>query len=155
MKQRRTIESFRRDTARRLRANATGAEGRLWRHLKRSPMLGTHFRRQVPVGPYIADFACMAARLVIEVDGSQHGLDTGMQKDAGRTRWLEQEGYRVIRFWNNDITKNIKGVLEAIHVALYGSLNSDIVPFKHERSQRADHPTPARSARRPSPSRGG
>ena len=95
-------------------------------------MLGTHFRRQVPIGPYVADFACMAARLIIEVDGSQHGDDAGMQKDAKRTQWLEQEGYRVLRFWNNDVTRNIKGVLEAIHVALYGSLNSDTVAFKHE-----------------------
>jgi very-short-patch-repair endonuclease len=89
MKQRRTIASFRRDTARRLRANATDAEARLWQHLKRSAMLGTHFRRQVPIGPYIADFACMAARLIIEVDGSQHGVDVGMSRDAKRTQWLE------------------------------------------------------------------
>src|SRR5687767_14917395 len=107
MKQRRTIASFRRDTARRLRTNSTGAEARLWQHLKRSPVLGSHFRRQAPIGPYIADFACMAARLVIEVDGSQHGLDAGMRRDARRTQWLEREGYRVIRFWNNDVTENI------------------------------------------------
>jgi very-short-patch-repair endonuclease len=156
MMQRRTIASFRRDTARRLRANATGAKAHLWQQLKRSPMLGTHFRRQVPIGPYIADFACMAARLIIEVDGSQHGLDAGMSRDAKRTRWLEQEGYRVVRFWNNDVTGNIRGVLEAIYVALYGSLDSNAVAIKHKRQRGvSDHPTPARSARRPSPSRGG
>jgi len=156
MKQRRTIASFRRDTARRLRADLTRAEERLWRHLRRSPMLGTHFRRQVPIGPYVADFACMAVRLIVEVDGSQHGRDAGMRKDAKRTQWLEQEGYRVLRFWNNDVTRNIKGVLEAIHAALYGSLDSDAVAFKHERTRVThDHPTPARDARRPSPSRGG
>jgi len=98
----------------------------------------------------------MAARLIVEVDGSQHGLEAGMSRDAERTRWLEQEGYRVIRFWNNDVTGNIKGVLEAIHVALHGSLDSNALKFKHERKRgAAGHPTPARSARRPSPSRGG
>jgi len=156
MKQRRTIASFRRTTARRLRASATGAEVRLWQHLKRSPMLGSHFRRQVPIGPYIADFACMAARLVVEVDGSQHGRDAGLARDLERTQWLEQEGYRVIRFWNNDVTKNIRVVLEAIDVALYGSLDSNAFELKHERKRGAsNHPTPARAARRPSPSRGG
>jgi very-short-patch-repair endonuclease len=118
-------------------------------------MLGTHFRRQVPIGPYIADFACMAARLIIEIDGSQHGTDAGISRDQERARWLEKEGYRIIRFWNNDVTENIGGVLEAIYVALYGSRDTNAVRFKHERSRRADHPTPARSARRPSPSRGG
>ena len=118
-------------------------------------MLGTHFRRQVPIGPYIADFACMAARLIVEVDGSQHGHDAGMQKDAKRTQWLEQQGYRVLRFWNNEVTRNIKGVLEAIHAELYGSLDSDTVAFKHERTRVTHHPTPARYARRPSPSREG
>jgi very-short-patch-repair endonuclease len=70
-----TIDSFRRRTARRLRANTTDAERTLWRHLRKLETEGTHFRRQVPIGPYVADFACMAARLVIEVDGSQHGED--------------------------------------------------------------------------------
>ncbi len=116
-------------------------------------MLGSHFRRQVPVGPYVADFACMAARLIIEVDGSQHGGEAGIARDRERTRWLEREGYRVIRFWNNEISENIIGILETIHIALFGSLNSDAIEFKHERKR--NHPTPARVARRPSPSRGG
>jgi hypothetical protein len=98
----------------------------------------------------------MAARLIIEVDGSQHGLEAEMSRDAQRTRWLEQEGYRVIRFWNNDVTRNIKGVLETIHIALCGSLDANALQFKHERKRgMSSHPTPARSARRPSPSRGG
>src|SRR5262245_37257832 len=112
---RRTIDSFRRDAARRLRANATNAEKILWRHLRRSPIHGTHFRRQVLIGPYIADFACMAARLVIEIDGSQHAEGAVAETDKVRTRWLEAEGYRVLRFWSNDITQNIEGVLEALH----------------------------------------
>jgi very-short-patch-repair endonuclease len=122
---RRTIDSFRRETARRLRANATNAEEMLWRHLRRSPVLGTHFRRQVPIGQYVADFACMAARLVIEVDGSQHAEGPVAETDKERTRWLEAEGYRVLRVWNNDITQNIDGVLESIHRSISPAMSFD------------------------------
>src|SRR5262249_35020651 len=99
MKQRRSIESFRRATARRLRASATDAETTLWRMLHELPVDGSHFRRQVPIGPYVADFACMTARLVIELDGSQHGTADGIARDEARSRWLNENGYRVIRFW--------------------------------------------------------
>ncbi len=95
-----TISEFRRRTAKQLRDKVTGAEDLLWRRLRRFPISGTHFRRQVPIGPYVADFACMAARLIIEVDGSQHGHDDIRRRDDARTRWLEAEGYRVMRFWN-------------------------------------------------------
>ncbi len=149
------IDRFRRSTARRLRLNATNAETTLWRHLKKLGTEGTHFRRQVPLGPYVADFACMTARVVIEVDGSQHGDELNKSRDEVRTRWLESEGYRVIRFWNNDIVQNAEGVLDVIYAALYGSRDIEPRPLKHERHTRQDHPTPARSARRPSPSRGG
>src|SRR5438445_13761727 len=157
MSPRRTIESFRRETARRLHANATNAEARIWRHLRRSPMLGSHFRRQVPIGPYIADFACMAARIVIEVDGSQHGSQPGKARDEARTRWLEREGFRVLRFWNNDLTENIQGVLETIHAALYGSRDADALLLTHERRPKSAprHPTPPAFGARPSPPRGG
>ncbi len=96
----------------------------------------------------------MASRLVIELDGSQHGDEPNKEKDEARTRWLESEGYRVLRFWNNDLTENLDGVLETIYAARYGSPNVEPVVMKHER-RRKNHPTPARSARRPSPSRGG
>jgi very-short-patch-repair endonuclease len=121
------------------------------------PIYGSHFRRQVPIGPYIADFACMAARLIIEIDGSQHGTDVGIARDSERTQWLEQEGYRVIRFWNNDLSQNIEGVLETIHAALYGSRDADASVLKHERRPKgaARHPTPPASGGRPSPFRGG
>ena len=154
MTRKKPIDSFRRATARRLRLNATSAEVMLWRHLRRIETSGTHFRRQVPIGPYVADFACMASRLLIELDGSQHGLALNKAKDDERSRWLESEGYRVIRFWNNDITENLDGVLDTIHAAIYGSRDIDPSPLKHLRQVRS-HPTPARSARRPSPSRGG
>jgi very-short-patch-repair endonuclease len=101
----RSVDSFRRETARRLRLNQTDAEARLWRRLRHWPMRGTHFRRQVSIGPYIVDFACMAAHLVIEMDGSQHGVSENVIRDEARTRWLEAAGYRVIRFWNNDLVK--------------------------------------------------
>ena len=153
MTKRPTIDGLRRKTAQRLRANVTDAETKLWRHLKQIETSGTHFRRQVPIGNYVADFACMAARLVIEVDGSQHGEGENTARDDVRTRWLEREGYRVLRFWNNDIVQNRQGVLDVIYAALYGSRESESTAFKHERSR--VHPTPARSARRPSPSRGG
>ena len=159
MKPPRSIDSFRRDTARRLRKKTTYAEIKLWRHLRQVPMLGSHFRRQVPVGPYVADFACMASKLLIEVDGGQHNEDENIRRDEVRTRWLEAEGYRVLRFWNNEITSNIDGVMETIYAAIHGLANAEPAYLKHERrrveSPGGAHPTPARFARRPSPSRGG
>src|SRR3954454_9251713 len=97
----------------------------LWRELRKFETRGTHFRRQVPIGPYVADFACMASRLLIEIDGSQHGEEHHRSRDDKRTNWLESEGYRVLRFWNNDITQNLAGVLEVVYVALYGASNAD------------------------------
>jgi very-short-patch-repair endonuclease len=153
--ERKPIDSFRKNAAQRMRATATGAEARLWKHLRHHPMIGSHFRRQVVIGPYIADFACMAAKLIVEVDGSQHGEQVDVVRDEARTKWFESEGYRVVRFWNNDVTQNIDGVLAAMHAALNGSVEAEPAALKHARRRKSDHPTPARSARRPSPSRGG
>ncbi|MGH6671582.1 MAG: endonuclease domain-containing protein, partial [Xanthobacteraceae bacterium] len=116
----------------------------LWKRLRTIGTAGTHFRRQVPIGPYVADFACMAARLVIELDGSQHARIARKAKDEARTRWLQSEGYRVIRFWNNDLANNMTGVLETVYAALYGSRDHLQRPLKHRRRKRC-HPTPARS----------
>src|ERR1043165_4795241 len=135
-----TISDFRRKTARRLRHNSTDAERKLWRLLRTFELKGTHFRRQVPIGSYIADFTCMAARLIIEIDGSQHGEAENTARDDTRTRWLEREGYRVLRFWNNDILQNPQGVLDVIYAALYGSRESEPKKLMHERSRA--HPTP-------------
>ena len=112
------LRRFRLGTAHRLRTNATDAERRLWRELRKLVLEGTHFRRQVPIGPYVVDFACMPAKLVIEVDGSQHGFNENIDKDERRTRWLSAEGYRVLRFWNNDIIDNLDGVLETLQSEL-------------------------------------
>jgi len=97
----------------------TPAEKRLWWHLDRVPVPGTHFRRQAPVGPYVVDFVCHTAKLVIEVDGAQHGFDQNAAADLTRTRWLEAQGYRVLRFWNGEVLHQIDVVLDTIHAALY------------------------------------
>ena len=113
----RPISDFKRKAAKALRARTTGAEDILWRHLRRLEIRGSHFRRQVPIGPYVADFACLKERLIIEVDGSQHGEDANTRRDEDRTRWLNSEGYRVLRFWNNDVMSKTEAVMEAIHEA--------------------------------------
>jgi very-short-patch-repair endonuclease len=140
--------------ARRLRRNTTDAEKLLWNRLRRLDLKGSHFRRQIPVGPYIADFGCMAARLLIEVDGSQHGEDQNKAYDDVRTRWLEKEGYRVIRFWNDDITRNMEGVMQTIYAAIHGSLSAEPMPLKHERRKHVrpvDLPTRRASRDNPPP----
>jgi len=106
------------ERARHLRRNQTEAEKALWRFLRRKKSDGFHFRRQCPVGPYIADFLCYSARLVIEVDGGQHGSDEGLLHDQKRSEWLNANGFRVIRFWNNDVLANLEGVSEMIEKAL-------------------------------------
>jgi len=89
----------------------TEAERKLWWHLRHRLLTpGTHFRRQVRIGRFVADFACHATRIVVEVDGGQHG--TASAADEARTKVLEANGYRVLRYWNNDVLTNIDGVLE-------------------------------------------
>ena len=104
--------------ARELRPNQTEAEARLWRVLRDRQLVGAKFRRQAPLGPYIADFACLAAKLIVELDGGQHADNE--EADAERTTWLVGRGFRVLRFWNNDVLANSDGVLEEILVALRG-----------------------------------
>jgi len=98
--------------ARRLRKQQTDAEAKLWSCLRRRRLKGLHFRRQSPIGPFIADFVCAEIRLIVEVDGGQHSLQAA--DDTRRTDWLESQGYRVIRYWNNEVADNIEGVLESI-----------------------------------------
>jgi molybdopterin-guanine dinucleotide biosynthesis protein A len=92
----------------------TDAERRLWHQLKAHRLESLHFRRQVPLGPYIADFVCHARKLIIEVDGGQHNDAEGIDRDARRTAWLESVGYRVLRFGNIDVLTNMEGVIDAI-----------------------------------------
>ena len=98
--------------ARQLRRTMTEAEARLWSRLRNGRLLGMKFRRQVPIGSFIADFCCRSAKLVVEVDGGQHA-DRPAQ-DASRTRVIAEHGYTVLRFWDNDVLKDTEGVLEAI-----------------------------------------
>ena len=103
-----------RDRARALRAAQTEVERRLWQRLRNRQLNGAKFRRQHPIGPYIADFFCLDARLVIELDGSQHGEESTLRTDRRRTEYLANECYRVLRFWNEEVMSNIDGVLEEI-----------------------------------------
>ncbi len=97
--------------SRRLRVNQTDAEKKLWNRIRNRQINGNKFVRQEPIGHYICDFVCREKRLVIEVDGGQHSEST---RDEVRDRYLQAEGYRVMRFWNNDVLSNIEGVLIVI-----------------------------------------
>jgi very-short-patch-repair endonuclease len=98
--------------ARTLRQHSTKAEKLLWSRLRGRRFDGIKFKRQVPIANYIVDFVALDLKFIIEVDGGQH--DERADRDAERTRVLEEWGYHVVRFWNNDVLGNIEGVLEAI-----------------------------------------
>jgi very-short-patch-repair endonuclease len=98
--------------ARSLRSNLTDAEQLLWQALRQKQLHGNRFRRQHPIGKYIADFACIEQKLVIELDGGQHQEQAIY--DAQRTAFIETQGWRVLRFWNNEVLGNLAGVLRKI-----------------------------------------
>ena len=120
-----TIEG-RRNLARSLRQRATDAERELWRQLRaKLPLEGTYFRRQVPVGSFVVVFACFRHRLVIELDGGQHGIGMAPRRDADRTRALQGHGFRVLRFWNHQVLTETEAVLDTILAAIEaGSLRA-------------------------------
>ena len=105
--------------AKKLRAEMTDAERRIWYNLRGHRFGGLKFRRQVPIGPYIVDFICFEHRLIVELDGGQHADNID---DRDRDEWLRGEGYKVLRFWNNDVLRNTNTVLEEIArtVGLFG-----------------------------------
>jgi very-short-patch-repair endonuclease len=106
-----------RQFARQMRAEPTDAERVLWQRLRHDiALIGSHFRRQAPVGPFIVDFASRKAKLVIEFDGGQH--EWQQASDAQRTHYIEAAGYRVLRFWNHDVLGNLEGVLNEIQRVL-------------------------------------
>jgi len=107
--------------ARRLRADQTDAEARLWHHLRDRRFEGEKFVRQFQIDDYVADLACRTARLAVELDGGQHNA----ARDAARTAIIERYGYRVLRFWNHDVLQNTDGVLEAIRQELLLARNRD------------------------------
>ena len=102
--------------ARKLRSQATDAELLLWKYLRARRMAGCKFRRQFVIEPYIVDFVCLEAGLIVEADGGQH-MDR-QEQDRKRTEFLESRGYKVMRFWNNDILRDTHAVLECIRVYL-------------------------------------
>lgn len=104
--------------ARLIRRKQTDAERRLWLKLRSKQFEALKFRRQQPMGIYIVDFVSFEQKLVIELDGGQHNEKEAIEKDNERTKWLEDKGYRVLRFWNNEVLKNMEGVLEKIGEAL-------------------------------------
>jgi very-short-patch-repair endonuclease len=101
------LQSF----AKSLRNGMTDAEQKLWVHLRAHRLVGFKFKRQQPLGPYIADFVCLRARLIVEVDGSQHLENV---RDAKRDEWFAANGFRVLRFWNNQVLQETEAVLEEI-----------------------------------------
>ena len=104
------INSKRTALARILRHKQTDAERKLWSILRSRQFESSKFRRQEPIGKYIVDFVSLERELIIEVDGGQHNQQSEMENDETRTKWLERKGFRVIRFWNNDVLQNIDGV---------------------------------------------
>jgi crossover junction endodeoxyribonuclease RuvC len=141
--------------AKELRANATDAERMLWAQLRAKRFEGRKFRRQEPILGYVADFVCHERRLIIELDGGQH---SGSERDQRRDRMLQQAGFHVLRFWNNDVAENLEGVLLRIHEALGSSdpLSPTLSPGGRggESEPRAPEPSPPRGEGRERGSRG-
>jgi len=102
--------------AKSLRSNQTEAEARLWYHLRAHRFMGLKFKRQKPVGRYIADFVCCEQRLIVELDGGQHSEQVAY--DQRRDAWLRSQGYTVLGFWNSDVMQQLEGVLEQIRCAV-------------------------------------
>ncbi|HEX9916773.1 MAG TPA: DUF559 domain-containing protein [candidate division Zixibacteria bacterium] len=96
--------------AKNLRKRPTNAETLLWKHLRSKQLEGLKFRRQQAIGNYVADFVCFEKRILIELDGGQHKKDN----DNRRDKWFEKQGFKVLRFWNNDVLMNTRGALETI-----------------------------------------
>ena len=100
--------------ARILRKNSTIQEKRIWNLLKNHQFHGLKFKRQQPIGDYIVDFICKEAKVIIEIDGGQHNETENIIADENRTKYLENKGYKVIRFWNNEVYENVEGVIKKI-----------------------------------------
>jgi very-short-patch-repair endonuclease len=106
------------EIARRLRKQMTPQEVKLWVHLRSWRERGYHFRRQSPRNDFIVDFVCLKHRLVVEIDGGQHNFDAHARRDEKRDRHFTAEGFRALRFWNNEVDRNLDGVLTMIDQAL-------------------------------------
>jgi len=106
--------------AKTLRKRTTDTEQLLWRHLRAKRFAGLKFRRQQPIGIYIVDFVCFEKRVIVELDGGQHALSAEMRDDSRRDQWFGEQGYKVLRFWDNDVLTNIRGVLDVIWMHCLG-----------------------------------
>ena len=124
-----------RANARELRKNSTDAERILWSELRDHRLNGIGFRRQVPIKNYIADFACHAAKLVVELDGGQHFSDKGERADAARSAVIEARGFKILRFSNHDVMTNRVGVLETLTTAIAERAPTPTLPRKRERER--------------------
>jgi very-short-patch-repair endonuclease len=111
------VSEIQRTRAKQLRRAMTRAETLLWRHLKAHRLAALGFRRQSPMGNYIADFVAHSRKLIVEVDGESHDFEERIRHDARRDEWFTSRGYRVLRFTNDDVMKNLEGVVLAIDLA--------------------------------------
>ncbi|MCC6470931.1 MAG: endonuclease domain-containing protein [Alphaproteobacteria bacterium] len=116
----------------RLRINATPAEELLWHQFRDKRVAGVRFRRQFRIDYYIVDFVCLSARLVVEIDGESHRQT--LEDDARRTRYLDEQGFRVVRFSNRDVMANLEGVVRTIELMV----NSGLLPLSPSREGRGD-----------------
>ncbi|AVT78901.1 endonuclease domain-containing protein [Rhodopseudomonas palustris] len=139
--------------ARELRKKSTDAERLMWSALRDKQLDGASFKRQVPIGPYIADFACHAKKLVVEIDGGQHFSDDSEREDAARTAAIEARGFRVVRFSNAEVMGNREGVLQSIATELAARALTPTLSRKREREraerEEKSRPTQNVSKRRP------
>ena len=122
--------------ARTLRRNMSNAERKLWYALRLRQLDGARFRRQHPIGAYIVDFVCLEKRLVVEVDGPQHTEEGHVAHDERRDRWLNDEGYRVMRFQTVEVYRNLGGVLDTIWGVLQGMPNARVPGHPHQERHR-------------------
>jgi len=104
--------------ARELRDGQTDAEKALWMRLRNRQLEDVKFRRQQPIGSYVVDFVSFDSKLIVEIDGGQHNEGKTKERDEERTAWLKERGYRIVRFWNNDVLTNMEGVMESMREAL-------------------------------------
>jgi len=108
------VSDFQRNNSKRMRKAMTDAELKLWNAVRAHRLEGLGFKRQMPIGNYIVDFTCPEYRLIVELDGSQHADKENAKADAARTKYLECQGWQVIRFWNDDVLKDVDGVCQHI-----------------------------------------
>jgi very-short-patch-repair endonuclease len=146
---------FKTARARQLRQNSTDVEAKMWSKLRAGQLDGLSFRRQHPAGPYTLDFYCPQLRLAIELDGGQHNEPLQQSRDQQRNDWLGSRGVTVLRFWNNDVTQNLRGCLELIKSTADDLRARGTTPIESWSTERvaASDPHPALT-RRPPPFRG-